>query len=91
MGTRPDPREPLVLVVGAAAASMAIGVPVGIWAALYRNRAIDVAARILSLIQASGSYPGAAFPYLSSNLGFAADASWADRPDASAPRAGRPA
>ncbi len=27
-----------------------VGVPAGVWAALYRNRAIDIAARVLSLI-----------------------------------------
>jgi peptide/nickel transport system permease protein/glutathione transport system permease protein len=38
-----------------------IGVPVGIWAALHRNRAIDVAARILSLI-------GLSFPVFVSGI-----------------------
>ncbi|QYU67628.1 ABC transporter permease [Leptolyngbya sp. 15MV] len=38
-----------------------VGVPVGIWAALYRNRAIDVAARILSLI-------GLSFPVFVSGI-----------------------
>jgi ABC-type dipeptide/oligopeptide/nickel transport system permease component len=40
---------------------IAIGVPVGIWAALHRNRAIDVAARILSLI-------GLSFPVFVSGI-----------------------
>jgi peptide/nickel transport system permease protein/glutathione transport system permease protein len=38
-----------------------VGVPVGIWAALHRNRAIDVAARILSLI-------GLSFPVFVSGI-----------------------
>lgn len=38
-----------------------VGVPVGIWAALYRNRAIDVAARILSLL-------GLSFPVFVSGI-----------------------
>ena len=38
-----------------------VGVPVGIWAALQRNRAIDVAARILSLI-------GLSFPVFVSGI-----------------------
>jgi ABC-type dipeptide/oligopeptide/nickel transport system permease component len=38
-----------------------IGVPVGIWAALHRNRAIDVAARILSLL-------GLSFPVFVSGI-----------------------
>jgi 2',3'-cyclic-nucleotide 2'-phosphodiesterase (5'-nucleotidase family) len=46
-------------------------------------------ARILSLIQASGAYPGAAFPYVSANLSFAGDASLAGRvvPPLAAPQA----
>jgi ABC-type dipeptide/oligopeptide/nickel transport system permease component len=40
---------------------IAIGVPLGIWAALHRNRAIDVAARILSLI-------GLSFPVFVSGI-----------------------
>jgi peptide/nickel transport system permease protein/glutathione transport system permease protein len=39
----------------------AVGVPVGIWAALHRNRAIDVAARILSLL-------GLSFPVFVSGI-----------------------
>ncbi|GIX11720.1 ABC transporter permease [Elioraea sp.] len=38
-----------------------VGVPVGIWAALHRNRAIDVAARILSLL-------GLSFPVFVSGI-----------------------
>ncbi|MBN8910284.1 MAG: ABC transporter permease, partial [Rhodospirillales bacterium] len=38
-----------------------IGVPVGIWAALHRNRAIDYAARLLSLI-------GLSFPVFVSGI-----------------------
>jgi ABC-type dipeptide/oligopeptide/nickel transport system permease component len=38
-----------------------VGVPLGIWAALHRNRAIDVAARILSLI-------GLSFPVFVSGI-----------------------
>ncbi len=38
-----------------------VGVPVGIWAALHRNRAIDVAARVLSLI-------GLSFPVFVSGI-----------------------
>jgi len=38
-----------------------IGVPIGIWAALHRNRAIDVAARILSLL-------GLSFPVFVSGI-----------------------
>jgi len=40
---------------------VAVGVPVGIWAALHRNRAIDVVARILSLI-------GLSFPVFVSGI-----------------------
>jgi peptide/nickel transport system permease protein/glutathione transport system permease protein len=39
----------------------AVGVPVGIWAALHRNRAIDIAARILSLL-------GLSFPVFVSGI-----------------------
>jgi ABC-type dipeptide/oligopeptide/nickel transport system permease component len=39
----------------------AVGVPVGIWAALHRNRAIDVAARLLSLL-------GLSFPVFVSGI-----------------------
>ena len=38
-----------------------VGVPVGIWAALHRNRAIDVAARVLSLL-------GLSFPVFVSGI-----------------------
>ena len=38
-----------------------VGVPIGIWAALHRNRAIDVAARILSLL-------GLSFPVFVSGI-----------------------
>jgi len=38
------------LTLAAMLIGVVIGVPVGIWAALHRNRAIDVAARLLSLI-----------------------------------------
>lgn len=38
------------LTVAAVLIGTLVGVPAGVWAALYRNRAIDIAARMLSLI-----------------------------------------
>ena len=38
------------LTVAAVLIGTLVGVPAGVWAALYRNRAIDIAARLLSLI-----------------------------------------
>jgi ABC-type dipeptide/oligopeptide/nickel transport system permease component len=51
----------LDLTLAAMIFGIAIGVPVGIWAALHRNRAIDVAARVLSLI-------GLSFPVFVSGI-----------------------
>jgi ABC-type dipeptide/oligopeptide/nickel transport system permease component len=49
------------LTVASMIFGVAVGVPVGIWAALHRNRAIDVAARILSLL-------GLSFPVFVSGI-----------------------
>jgi ABC-type dipeptide/oligopeptide/nickel transport system permease component len=49
------------LTLGAMVFGVIVGVPVGIWAALHRNRAIDVAARILSLV-------GLSFPVFVSGI-----------------------
>jgi ABC-type dipeptide/oligopeptide/nickel transport system permease component len=49
------------LTLAAMVFGIATGVPVGIWAALHRNRAIDVAARLLSLI-------GLSFPVFVSGI-----------------------
>jgi len=51
----------LDLTAAAMLIGVVIGVPVGIWAALHRNRAIDVAARILSLL-------GLSFPVFVSGI-----------------------
>ena len=40
----------LELTFAAMVVGVAIGVPVGVWAALHRNRAIDLGARLLSLV-----------------------------------------
>ena len=49
------------LTLAAMLVGVAVGVPVGIWAALHRNGAIDVAARLLSLI-------GLSFPVFVSGI-----------------------
>jgi ABC-type dipeptide/oligopeptide/nickel transport system permease component len=49
------------LTLAAMVIGIVIGVPVGIWAALHRNRLIDVAARVLSLI-------GLSFPVFVSGI-----------------------
>lgn len=49
------------LTLAAMAFGIATGVPLGIWAALHRNRAIDVAARLLSLL-------GLSFPVFVSGI-----------------------
>jgi ABC-type dipeptide/oligopeptide/nickel transport system permease component len=49
------------LTLAAMVFGVIVGVPVGIWAALHRNRAIDVAARILSLV-------GLSFPVFVSGI-----------------------
>ncbi len=49
------------LTVAAMLFGIAIGVPAGIWAALHRNRTVDVAARILSLL-------GLSFPVFVSGI-----------------------
>jgi len=38
------------LTIAAVLIGTLVGVPAGVWAALYRNRAVDIAARLLSLI-----------------------------------------
>ena len=49
------------LTLAAMLVGVAVGVPVGIWAALHRNGAVDVAARLLSLI-------GLSFPVFVSGI-----------------------
>jgi ABC-type dipeptide/oligopeptide/nickel transport system permease component len=49
------------LTLASMAFGIVIGVPLGIWAALHRNRAIDVAARLLSLV-------GLSFPVFVSGI-----------------------
>lgn len=49
------------LTLSAMVIGIVIGVPVGIWAALHRNRAIDILARVLSLI-------GLSFPVFVSGI-----------------------
>ncbi len=49
------------LTVASMVIGIVIGVPMGVWAALHRNRAIDIAARLLSLI-------GLSFPIFVSGI-----------------------
>jgi ABC-type dipeptide/oligopeptide/nickel transport system permease component len=49
------------LTVASMIVGIAIGIPAGVWAALYRNRAIDIAARLLSLV-------GLSFPVFVSGI-----------------------
>ncbi len=51
----------IVLTLAAMAVGCLIGIPAGIWAALHRNRAIDIAARLLSLL-------GLSFPVFVSGI-----------------------